>query len=94
MRSLFTTPAAAASAEADAIFEKVRPLFAGHQPDVQGTALAQLTAMWLAGFQGPADVEAFRVEMMDLFVGLVIKFTPLMEEEYVTPQLKGRTPEA
>ena len=33
------------------LVEKIRPLLAGHPPQVQSGALADLVAMWLAGHQ-------------------------------------------
>lgn len=42
-----------ASAAAEALFQAARPLFAGAAPEVVGLALAQLTALWLAGYQAP-----------------------------------------
>jgi hypothetical protein len=85
-------PETCGSAEAEVLFQTVRPLFAGHSPQVVGTALAQLTALWLAGFQPEAEsdrlpVEVFRVEMMQLFTVTTLELTPVMESEYVGPQV-------
>jgi hypothetical protein len=33
------------------LVEAICPLLAGHEPEVQSAALADLTAMWLAGMQ-------------------------------------------
>ena len=33
------------------IVEKVKPFFAGHDPVIQGAALAELTSLWLAGHE-------------------------------------------
>jgi len=38
------TPAAV-----EALVERVKPLFDGHPPEVQGAALADLLAIWLVG---------------------------------------------
>lgn len=39
------------------LVEEISPLLAGHGPDVQSAALADLTSMWLAGHQDHADPE-------------------------------------
>lgn len=36
--------------DSDAIVAVIRPLLAGYHPAVQGAALAELMATWLAGF--------------------------------------------
>lgn len=78
------------SAEAEALFHKAKPIFAGYAPQVTGTALMQLVALWLAGFQPepgqsmePERVDEFRVDMMSLFLTMVIELTPMMEEGFV-----------
>jgi hypothetical protein len=38
------------TARSDTLVEKVKPLFAGIHPAVQGLALANLLAIWLAGY--------------------------------------------
>lgn len=32
-----------------AIAEKIKPLLAGHRPEMQGAVLAELTSIWLGG---------------------------------------------
>lgn len=49
------------------LVERVRPLFAGHDPRVIGAALADLTAIWLAGhvIEGdPEETDALRGRLM------------------------------
>ena len=38
-----------------ALTQRVRPLFRGGDPDIVGGALADLTAIWLAGHVVPGD---------------------------------------
>lgn len=44
--------------EALALVERIRPILAGRDPEVQSVALAQLLAMWVLGFHTPGDQEA------------------------------------
>jgi hypothetical protein len=43
------------------LVERIKPLLAGHEPEVQGAVLADLLGLWLAGHQAPGDVEATRI---------------------------------
>ena len=40
--------------------EAIKPMLAGHPPDVQGAALADLLAIWLAGHYVEDDKDATR----------------------------------
>jgi hypothetical protein len=78
------------SAEAETLFDAVRPFFAGHSPQVVGVALAELTALWLAGHQWPLQtprdiIDGFRAEMMRLQTVTILELTPLMEAEFIAP---------
>jgi hypothetical protein len=42
------------------VTERIKPLLAGHEPEVQGAVLADLLGLWLAGQQVEGDVEATR----------------------------------
>jgi hypothetical protein len=42
------------------LFDHVRPQFGGYKPQVVGAALADLTALWLAGHYVADDPEATR----------------------------------
>ena len=44
--------------EVAALVEQVKPLLAGHAPQVQGAALAELLAIWLDGHRVPGDPQA------------------------------------
>lgn len=52
------------------LVEAIRPILAGHQPDIQGAVLAELTAIWLTGH--PPQI---RPEMFALQVKAVISLT-------------------
>ena len=39
------------------LVSKISPILSGHPPEVQSAALADLTAMWLSGFQDLANPE-------------------------------------
>ena len=43
--------------------ERIKPLLAGHGSKVQGAALAELTAIWLAGHIFPAAPAALEAEL-------------------------------
>jgi hypothetical protein len=81
------------SAAAEALFETARPLFAGQHPQVVGVALAQLTALWLAGHQAPDEperIDEFRRRLMEIQAVAALELTPLMEAEFVKPKMAAR----
>jgi hypothetical protein len=56
-----------AASEVWEIVERIRPILAGHQPEVVGAALADLFAMLLAGHydpRGPAETDKMREELI------------------------------
>lgn len=63
------TPKAAVIVE---IVERIRPLLAGHHPAIQGAALADLLAIWLAGH--PA---AFREDLLTMHITKVRELIPV-----------------
>jgi hypothetical protein len=52
--------------EVIAIVEQIRPLLAGKAPEVQGAALADLLAIWLAGHHVEGNANATRKMRADL----------------------------
>lgn len=48
--------------------EALFPLLAGHDPSIQGAALAELTARWLAGFAPELRKDLFEMHMQATFV--------------------------
>jgi hypothetical protein len=74
----------AAANEAEAIVAQVRPFFAGHDPGVQGAALADLLAIWLAGFQTPdgtpEQIHAFRQQMLEMHIEQMWQLVPINEK--------------
>jgi hypothetical protein len=46
--------------EVAAIVDRVRPLLGGHAAEIQGAALADLLAIWLAGHHVAGDEDATR----------------------------------
>jgi hypothetical protein len=67
-------------ADAHTIIEAIRPILAGHSPDVQGAALIELLAMFLAGYAPP-----LRDEILALHVETVRAIVPLVEHELGDP---------
>jgi hypothetical protein len=49
-----------AAEQAATIVDRIRPLLAGHDPDIQGAVLADLLAIWLAGHHVEGDKDATR----------------------------------
>jgi len=72
--------------ETEELILKITPLLAGKGPKVQGAALAQLVAMWLAGHQDPSytdtpDIKELRNGLMELFTETVMAFVPIESQE-------------
>lgn len=66
----------------DRLAKRIMPLLAGHLPEVQGAALAQLLALWIAGFasNNPATQQDARDEVMNQAFDLVRALVPTMHE--------------
>jgi hypothetical protein len=47
--------------------EEIKPMLAGHKPEVQSAVLAELLATWVLGFQVPGNPKA-GIEMQDKFL--------------------------
>ena len=62
------------SEEAVGIAARCHPLLAGHHPAIQGAALADLLATWLAGHD--ADL---REAMLDAHIHIVRELVPINE---------------
>jgi hypothetical protein len=62
--------------EQEAIVAGIKPLLAGHEPAIQGAALAELLALWLAGHH-----PAIRGEILALHVSAVGQLLPVAERE-------------
>lgn len=79
----------AASAEVIALVALIRPLLAGKDPLVQGAALADLTAIWLAGHHVAGDsaaTQTVRAELLARHLEGVAKLVP------INAHLIGTTP--
>jgi hypothetical protein len=78
------------------LMEEMRPLLAGKGPEVQSSALAELTAMWLAGMfltdQRTGEIsrratDEMREVALAMFIKVVRELTPVNEEMYTKPLL-------
>jgi hypothetical protein len=79
--------------EVEALVEAVRPLFAGKRPEIQGAALADLLAMWLAGHVDPNDrpvTEAKREELIEIHLAMVRLLIPINYAMLIEPELNRR----
>jgi len=73
-----------AAIETQALVEMIRPLLAGHHPQVQLAALADLVAIGIAGHIVPGDpaaTDAIREELLTLHVDVVRNLITPNEEE-------------
>jgi hypothetical protein len=62
------------------LVERIKPLLAGKPPEVQGGALADLLAIWLAGnvVRGdPAATKKYRAELLQVHVSYVEELIPV-----------------
>jgi len=74
------------------IAEKARPLFAGHPPDIQGAAICDLIAIYLAGHivpKNPEQTAKAREVVLQTMVRTVRELIPYMEQVYIKPKLEG-----
>jgi hypothetical protein len=58
---------------------RIRPLLAGHEPQIQGIVLADLVSLFIAGHH-----PALREEMLALHVDTVRQLIPASEKEIFT----------
>jgi hypothetical protein len=78
------------------LMEELRPFLVGKGPEVQSSALAELTSVWLAGMfltnrkTGDVDREAtdqMREHALKVFIQTVRELVPLNEELITKPML-------
>ena len=65
--------------EVERIVNAIKPLLAGHPPEVQGAVLADLLAMFLAGHVGP-DADTVREDLLWFHIDLVRQLIPVNEK--------------
>jgi hypothetical protein len=75
--------------EVAAIVERICPLLAGHSPHVQGAALADLLALWLAGHHVEGDAAATRKMREALVQAHMVAVARLTK---VNAKIMGTTP--
>jgi hypothetical protein len=75
--------------EVVAIIVQIRPLLAGRAPEVQGTVLADLLAIWLAGHHVAGDEDATRKMRAEL---LSMHCTMVRELTSINAKIVGTTP--
>jgi hypothetical protein len=75
--------------EVVAIIAQIRPLLAGHVPEVQGAVLADLLAIWLAGHHVAGDEDATRKMRAEL---LAMHCTKVRELTSINAKIGGTTP--
>lgn len=62
--------------KAEALFNVIRPLMAGHGPEIQGAALADLVALWIAGHNPD-----LREDVLREWLATMRKLVPVNEHE-------------
>ena len=81
-------------AEVRRLVGAIRPMLAGRPPQVQGAALADLLAAWLAGHVKVGDPEETRLLREDMLEAHMTTVRMLVEPNYklsVEPQLRRKT---
>jgi hypothetical protein len=82
------------AAAVGALVKAITPLLRGFPSEVQGAALADLLAMWLAGhliLGDPKKTEAYRESVLELHLEAVRQLIPVNYAMNVEPQLKEHT---
>ena len=67
------------SNRADALVARIKPLLAGHDPELQGAVLSDLVAIWVAGYRTcePGEGEVLRRELLELHCKHVVELVDL-----------------
>lgn len=66
------------------LVDRIRPILAGHPPEIQGAAMADLLGIWLAGHiihGDPAETSALRARLLATHIELVADLIPINEAE-------------
>jgi hypothetical protein len=77
--------------EAVALVQAMRPLLMGRPKEVQGAALADLLAIWLAGHVvrgDPAATKRWRADILKVHLKAVRQLVPINYQALVEPQLR------
>jgi hemerythrin len=80
--------------EAMALVQTIGSLLVGKDPDVQGAALADLLAMWLAGhvqLGDPEQTKRMREKLLEMHIEAVKALIDINYQISVEPQIKRRT---
>lgn len=75
-----TSPSDATVLRAEALADRIKPILAGHGGDVQGAALMQLVALFIAGHAPP-----LREGMLALHVKSVREMVPIADAQLFGP---------
>jgi hemerythrin len=78
---------------AQELVEAIKPILAGEAPHIQGAALADLLAMWLAGHVAVGDPEAsqaMRETLLTAHIEAVRDLVPVEYKGLIEPELKRR----
>lgn len=75
----------------DRIVESIRPMLAGHPPQVQSAVIADLLAIFLAGHFAPTPVKtaAAREMMLGIILDLVRQLIPVNEATILAARGEG-----
>ena len=79
--------------EAQALSKAIMPFLAGKDPDVQGAALADLLALYLAGHvvrDDPRATRRLQEELLEAHLKAVWELVPIAYETVIKPKLRQR----
>ena len=77
----------------DRLVQQIKPILAGHPPEIQGAVLCECTALWLAGFnpdRPPAERREKREEMLAFHDRYVRKMVATYDGVYALHMAKKK----
>jgi hypothetical protein len=82
------------AADVEALVAAVSPLFVGKPAEVQGAALADLLALWLAGHvtPDPKTTRQVQEEVLEMHMTTVRLLIPINYAQKIEPQLRASKP--
>jgi hypothetical protein len=80
--------------DVEALVDAVSPLFVGKPPEVQGAALADLLALWLAGHvtPDPGTTRQVQEQVLEMHLKAVRLLIPINFAQKIEPKLRAGGP--
>jgi hypothetical protein len=77
--------------QVEELVNRIRPILAGQRPDIQSAVLADLLAMWLAGFHDlEGHTQGVRLELLEGHIELVKRL--IEPNEHIFSERNGGLP--